>query len=74
MKPITLPSRVPRGGPVRASDAIPWVLMGAVAHLRQAMCSMPSTTHALRTYYNEHGGQRPAFDPAAKLFTRRVRR
>ena len=43
----------------------PMALMGVVAHLRQAMLDAEHA-HVLDQFYEEKGGQRPAFDAALK--------
>ena len=51
----------------------PSSLMGAVAHLRQAMIDAEHN-HLLHSYYSESGGPRPPFDPALKaLYDARAR-
>jgi imidazolonepropionase-like amidohydrolase len=53
-----------RGGGF-GTRAYPSSLMGAVAHLRQAMIDAEHN-HLLHSYYSESGGPRPPFDPALK--------
>ena len=48
-----------RSGPA----AYPTSLMGAIAHLRQAMLDAEHDQE-LRTYFDKYGGPRPPFDPA----------
>ena len=67
--PPPSPSPRPDEPPVRTRGqgrpggrAYPQALMGAVAHLRQAMLDAEHD-HEVRTYYEAKGGPRPAFDP-----------
>ncbi len=47
----------------RSDGGYPMSTMGAVAHLRQAMLDAEHHRQAL-LYYKQHGGPRPAYDPA----------
>ena len=63
--PSPRPTRRPCARGARAvpgGRAYPQALMGAVAHLRQAMLDAEHD-HEVRTYYEAKGGPRPAFDP-----------
>jgi imidazolonepropionase-like amidohydrolase len=51
--------------PQAGENPYPRVLMGSVAHFRQAMLD-GDHARTLETYYQAHGGPRPAFDPALK--------
>ena len=53
----------PRERPRRGPAAYPTSLMGAVAHLRQAMLDAEHDQE-VRTYFDKYGGPRPPFDPA----------
>jgi imidazolonepropionase-like amidohydrolase len=59
-----LPGRRGQGGAPRAIT-YPRALMGAVAHLRQAMLDADHA-HTLEAYHESKGGPRPAYDPALK--------
>ncbi len=48
-----------------STPTYPTSLMGAVAHLRQAMLDS-DYDHEAWAFYQAHGGPRPAFDPALK--------
>ena len=60
-RPDEAPART-RGQGRPGGRAYPQALMGAVAHLRQAMLDA-AHDHEVRTYYEANGGPRPAFDP-----------
>ncbi len=60
-RPDATPART-RGQGRPGGRAYPQALMGAVAHLRQAMLDAEHD-HESRIYYEAKGGPRPAFDP-----------
>ena len=51
--------------PQAGENPYPRVLMGSIAHFRQAMLD-GDHARTLETYYQAHGGPRPPFDPALK--------
>jgi imidazolonepropionase-like amidohydrolase len=73
--PPALPGPTPGPGPLRrrgfftqegpGENPYPRVLLGSIAHLRQAMLDSDHLQR-LEAYYEAHGGARPPVDPALK--------